>query len=1081
MKSLNVTFVTLLLNLTNKLKSMKKLIALIISSRTTLVLLIIFTIAIASATFIEDKYDTITAKLLVYNAKWFEFLLLLLVINFIGSIKRYHLLSKGKLPGFLFHVAFIVIIIGAGVTRYIGFEGSMHIRQGESSNFIYTSETFLTIKTTDNNQNYSTVEPLVLSEFIKNSFDINMDIKGKGQVEVKYKNYIKNAQEIYEETDGEGINLIELTLTVQGHKDVVLIKDGEFKETHGFVISFNNNEIEDALKIINDNNRLFLSYPEAIKITKMPEMLVTEISKDSIGELKAKQLYEPEDSGINLILTKHYRNAKVRYIAGDSENDGPDALLVNVSFNGKSKDVTILGGQGYVDNYQKVTLDGLNLQMSYGIKTLKLPFYLHLNKFILERYAGSDSPSSYASEVTLIDKNKGFSENYRIYMNHVLNYDGFRFFQSSYDQDEKGTILSVNHDFYGTWISYFGYFLLTLGFILTLLNKNSRYRDLIHKIKNKRKKRKKIASLLIFAFLLVTSSYSQETSNHIHEANPNPVSVQHAEKFGRLIVQTYEGRFKPVNTLAYDVLHKISRKDKFDVPKYGKMNAMQVFIDLPVNAEFWKQQKIIYVREKSVMGIIGAEGKRASFNNFFNEDGSYKLKNVAETAFRNSPSEQNTFDKEIIKVNERVEIFMMAFQGNLLKIFPLQNSVNNKWIHWNDPLATKPLKGAIKALNQDLNLKELNYKNLMMLYLTDVFNATRSGDYSRPNRILGYFKNIQKQSSAGDLLPSESKITTEISYNKSKIFINLKNIYALLSVVLLVLAFIDNLKSKKSKILTTTLNVFIGILAIAFIYHTYGMGLRWYLSGHAPWSNGYEALILIAWGSLLAGFSFVRYSKITLAATALLAFFTLMTASHSSYDPQLTNLQPVLKSYWLIIHVATLTISYGFLGLGFILGLMNLILYLIKNVKNYKKIDLIIAELTHINEMNLTVGLFLATVGTFLGGIWANESWGRYWGWDAKETWALVIVLTYSIVLHFRLVPKMKSLYIFNVGAVVSFASVLMTFFGVNYYLSKGMHSYASGETPIFPIWAWILIFSLLVLIIAAGIKEKLFKKSINA
>ncbi|MCF6182063.1 cytochrome c biogenesis protein CcsA, partial [Lutibacter sp.] len=433
---------------------------------------------------------------------------------------------------------------------------------------------------------------------------------------------------------------------------------------------------------------------------------------------------------------------------------------------------------------------------------------------------------------------------------------------------------------------------------------------------------------------------------------------------------------------------------------------------------------------------------------------------------------------EIIKVNERVEIFMMAFQGNLLKIFPLQNSSNNKWIQWNDPLATTPLTGAIKALNQDLNLKEFNYKNLMMLYLTDVFNATRSGDYSRPNRILGYLKNIQKQSSAADLLPSESKIDKEISYTKSKIFINLKDIYALLSVILLVLAFIDNLKSKKSKILTTTLNVFIGILAIAFIYHTYGMGLRWYLSGHAPWSNGYEALILIAWGSLLAGFSFVRYSKITLAATVLLAFFTLMTASHSSYDPQLTNLQPVLKSYWLIIHVATLTISYGFLGLGFILGLMNLTLFLIKNVKNYKKIDLIIAELTHINEMNLTVGLFLATIGTFLGGIWANESWGRYWGWDAKETWALVIVITYSIILHFRLVPKMKSLYIFNVGAVVSFASVLMTFFGVNYYLSKGMHSYASGDTPVFPVWAWIVIISILTLIVAAGFKNNLNKNS---
>ena len=175
------------------------------------------------------------------------------------------------------------------------------------------------------------------------------------------------------------------------------------------------------------------------------------------------------------------------------------------------------------------------------------------------------------------------------------------------------------------------------------------------------------------------------------------------------------------------------------------------------------------------------------------------------------------------------------------------------------------------------------------------------------------------------------------------------------------------------------LNIFIALLGIAFLYHTFGMGLRWYLTGHAPWSNGYEALLLVAWGGILAGFCFLRYSKITLAATALLAFIMLMVAGLSSYDPQLTNLQPVLKSYWLILHVAGITISYGFLGLCFILGLMTMFLYLFKTSKNNQRLDLLIKELTYINEMNMEIGLFLATVGTFLGGIWANVSWGRYW------------------------------------------------------------------------------------------------------
>jgi cytochrome c-type biogenesis protein CcsB len=270
------------------------------------------------------------------------------------------------------------------------------------------------------------------------------------------------------------------------------------------------------------------------------------------------------------------------------------------------------------------------------------------------------------------------------------------------------------------------------------------------------------------------------------------------------------------------------------------------------------------------------------------------------------------------------------------------------------------------------------------------------------------------------------------------------------------------------------------MLGFAFAYHTFGMGLRWYLSGHAPWSNGYEALLLVGWAGILAGFSFIRYSKIPLAATALLAFFTLMTASHSSYDPQITNLQPVLKSYWLIIHVATLTISYGFLGLAFLLGIFILTLFLFRTPQNSARFELKIKELSHINEMNITVGLALATIGCFLGGVWANESWGRYWGWDAKETWALIITITYSIVVHLRLVDSMRGDYIFTVGSVLAFASVLMTFIGVNYYLSKGMHSYGAGETPIFPIWGWVTILSIFALIIGAGMRNKTLRRKLE-
>ena len=233
----------------------------------------------------------------------------------------------------------------------------------------------------------------------------------------------------------------------------------------------------------------------------------------------------------------------------------------------------------------------------------------------------------------------------------------------------------------------------------------------------------------------------------------------------------------------------------------------------------------------------------------------------------------------------------------------------------------------------------------------------------------------------------------------------------------------------------------------------------------------------MSWGGVLAGFSVIRYSKITLASTAILASLILMTAGHSYYDPQITNLEPVLKSYWLIIHVAIITIGYSFLALGFILGLLNLIVYLFVHHKKAAISSLIIEELTFINEKLLTVGMFLTAIGTFIGCVWANESWGSYWSWNAKQTWSLIIVLVYGVILHFRLIPKMKSALVFNIGAVVSFGSVMMTFIGVNYYFTKGLHSYASDDPPIFPVWAWIAIIGLIGLITVAVLKEYNWKK----
>jgi len=1039
----------------------------IFSSPMTIILLSLLALVLAFATFIEEKYDTQTAKQLVYQAKWFEFIFLLLILNLFGHIKQYNLLSRKKWAGLLFHSAFIIIIIGAGVTRYFGFEGTMPIREGQTSNIIYSSDPYLQVSIQDKSKKFEFNQAFIISRFTKNSKHIEFASETKSKIEVDFREFIPNAIQSIKENVPGGKDMVELIIANEDGQQNVFLEDGNTKTISNLSVGFNTNSEGNILDIITENGIMKFVAASDIIVGDMNMTAEDTIPANTVSEFQIDKVYGIHSSVFH--LTALHKNAQIQWIAGSPDANGSEILMLDVTINGTKHEAPVFGGPGYIMNLQSFNFEGIPIQIGYGEKPIELPFAIQLNDFILDRYAGSMSPSSYASEVTLLDTRNNLKENHRIFMNNVLDYNKYRFFQSSYDRDEKGTILSVNHDYYGTKITYLGYLLLIFGFVLTLFNKHSRFYILARKINEIKLKRKAGTLLSVFLIGFTLLSFSQQ-------APQKPVSPDHADKFGHLLSQTFDGRFEPLHSLAYDVMHKISRNDNFDIEGKGKMNAMQVLLDMILFPDFWKQQKIIYVREKSVQDIIGINAKYATFLDFFGSSNEYKLQKYVDEAFRKKQSEQNSFDKEIIKVDERMNIFAMTLNGSMLKIFPDQNSENNKWISVDDKGSMIPITGTLSIINEDLQLREFNYRNMMIAYLAGVSAGITSGDYSKADKILGYMSSFQRKSAGTELLSSDTKINTEILYNKLQIFIVLRNFYAMLSVILLLLAFIDNLKVQKNKVITWSLNISIGLLGLGFIYHTIGLILRWYLTGHAPWSNGYESLLLVAWGGLLAGFSFLRYSKITLAATALLAFFMLMTASHSSYDPQLTNLQPVLKSYWLIVHVATLTISYGFLGLGFFLGLMNLTINLFKNTKNQGRLELIITELTYINEMNLTIGIVLATIGTFLGGVWANESWGRYWGWDAKETWALIIVLAYTLVLHIRFIPKLGSNYAFNVASVLGFGSVIMTFVGVNYYLSKGLHSYGAGDTPVFPLWAWGLILSLIALIIASGLKQKRLK-----
>jgi len=253
------------------------------------------------------------------------------------------------------------------------------------------------------------------------------------------------------------------------------------------------------------------------------------------------------------------------------------------------------------------------------------------------------------------------------------------------------------------------------------------------------------------------------------------------------------------------------------------------------------------------------------------------------------------------------------------------------------------------------------------------------------------------------------------------------------------------------------------VFIFGFVLHLTGLGIRWYIAGHAPWSNAYESIVFIAGTTVLAGILLARNSPFALAGAAILAGITMGVAHMNFINPEITNLVPVLKSYWLMIHVSMMISGDGFFGLGSILSFLVLILYIIRGKNGNANIDRSIKELTNLSEMSLIIGIFLFTVANFLGGVWANESWGRYWGWDSKETWAAVSILIYAVVLHLRFIPSLKSNFIFNAAATWAYSAVLMTYFGVNYYLS-GLHSYAAGDPVPIPLWIYYAVAGLVVM-----------------
>ncbi len=1037
---------------------MKKLNKILFSMELTGILLLMFAISVGYATFIENDYGTVAAKSHVYNATWFELMLLLMAINMTGSIFKHKMYVRKKWTILLFHVSFLLIVAGAAITRYISYEGMMRIREGETSNQLITDKTYIRIWAGNDPVPYYSEKTILAAPASAGKFSDEFSY-GNQAVKVEVLDYYTNATETVIEGEGEPILWLVISDKMSGRQNAYF-RNGDTRRFGGTVITFNSQPLIGAINITSDGGALKFFSADSVNYMNMAANTNEVLAPDSVHPLHPMALYRC--ATLDIVLKSFYQRAKIGLVSAEGQEgmSGMDALAVKVSVGNESSEVNVYGGQGFVGKTEEAIVNGVSVKVSFGAKLLELPFSLKLNDFQLERYPGSHSPSSYASEITVYDPGKSLEMPYRIYMNHVLNHGGFRFFQSSYDKDEKGTILSVNHDAAGTIITYIGYFLMTLGMILTLFNRNSRFMTLTKLSSRLRTSRKSMVStvmlpgLISFATLIpAVNATAQDESSTLPV-----VSAEHAAKFGKLLVQDKDGRMKPLNTVSSEVLRKIARKKFFE-----GMNPEQVFLGILAYPDLWQAKPIIKVSNPELEEFLKLDGKYASFNRIVDIHSAegYKLNEYVENAYAKKPSLQNKFDKEVMKVDERLNIFYMVYSGSFLNVFPVPNDENHKWVTSTD--AKEFFEGE----------EALFVEGIIPMYSEEVRKAVESGNWTAADEHLEYIIQFQKKYGA-KIYPSDTKVNLEIFYNKFDVFKRLSGYYGIIGFILIVLHFINILKPKIN--LRKVIRISSWLVVVLFVMHTIGLAIRWNISGHAPWSNGYESLIYIGWATILSGLIFVRRSEVTLAVTALLASLILSVAGMSWMDPEITNLVPVLKSYWLIIHVAIITASYGFLALGALLGFFNLILMNLKTKSNFGRLELTITELSYVIEMTLIIGLFMLTIGTFLGGVWANESWGRYWGWDPKETWALVTVLIYSFVAHMRFIPGFRGNFAYSFASLISFSSVLMTYFGVNYYLS-GLHSYAKGDPVPVPTFVYYTVAVVIIVSIAAFISNRRYDK----
>ena len=1131
----------------------------------TLAILAAFAVAIGVATFIETSIGTTGARVLVYDATWFEALLALLIFNLTASL-LIHPVRTRSIGYLITHVGFIVVLISAGITRFYGYEGSMSIREGQATNFMYSAKDYVRLASGNEIASY----PVQMYKTGKNSISGNLSVDGD-RYRVSVTEYWPRFENTLREAPG-GNPVIVISATGLGEN--VFLPQGEklsagdigihfvnstseipARENEWGVLTMHMGDEESELAVPRTppaetelagyrvrivefqphfqvgreaapddpmNNpaiRVEITTPDGNVQRRMlfayhPDFDMSHSGEDRV-ELPIHLHYEYDRNIYFFMEDNHFKGAADFALAmGDVQTQGEpvktgshftlsngsvlqsgeSAVLVSglwasaveqpmLSANENAPSAVRIAVEDSEGNRDEavvprhpdmpvVTVGGVDLRVGYGPVRIDLPYSLHLDDFVMNTYPGSNNPAGYESHVRVYDEAAGIAgEPVRIFMNSPLTYQGYKHFQSSYDQDLLGTVLSVNHD-PGKWPTYFGYLLVGLGLLVTL-TRGAWYRA---------RPMARAAILVLAASLAAMPAAAQETEvdphaghnhppgehpqqqqqeQHVHNPSGNYLSEASREALSNLMVQDYQGRMKPLDTMARESVMKLAKKHE-----WNGWEPMDMFLSFLAHPAYWYDKPIIAVRHPDLKQILGVSpGTKHVTAASLIQGGQYRIQGDVQNAHRTPDRDRTKGQRKLISFDERVNVFNMSTQGLMLRIFPIPNDENNRWVSPGDFEQEMAAAMGPETFGRYQDAFTKLYRGLQTL--DD--NAILAGALE--------IEGIQRTYGAS-VLPSESARKAEMTLNRLQPF-TWVTVPLLFAFMILMAAYAWGLARRNGERFPLLNPIYlVGMLLYAgsLVYLVWAYAMRWHASGRAPLSNGYESLIFISVAIAAAGIWYeLKERRGSIGALgAMLTAFILGVAMLPTFDPAITPLVPVLASFWLIVHVTIITASYGFLALAAVIGLTMLVLYLFK-APGRKTLRRAIADLNALNWNILIAGLAFLSVGTFLGGVWANESWGRYWGWDPKETWALVTILVYAFVIHFKFTERLNTPIAMASGSFLSISSVGMTYFGVNYFLS-GLHSYAQGAAPGVPGWVYVSAVIAVILVVAAFVVDK--KKS---